>query len=91
MNWLTIKAKLIGAVAIVLTVAGFLLRMDIVTKQRDKARKKADRATARANEAENIVKIDAEIESEISELERESDRAIESGEMPGNIRNRNQF
>ncbi len=91
MNLLTIKAKLIAFGAASLAVIGFFLRLKVVTAQRDKARIKAKTAEKAAKQLGEVIESDAEIEGEFSELEREAEDDIENGEMPDNIRNRNQF
>ena len=89
MNWATIQLKLYALGAFLLTVLAFFLRLKVVTRQRDRARERAKGEAARADQAEDIATADAEIENEFSDLERESKRDIESGRMPGNIRDRN--
>ena len=91
MNWLTLKAKLYAAGAVLIGVLAFFLRLKVVTHQRDVAKEKAKRATAQAKEATAIVEADAEIEEEFVELEQESEEAIEKGEMPDHMRERNTF
>lgn len=91
MSWLTIKAKLIAAGAGLMAILAFVLRLKIVTAQRDKARVKAKTAEKAAKQAHDVIESDTEIEVEFSDLERESKRDIENGKMPDNIRNRNEF
>ena len=52
---------------------------------------KKETEAARADQAEMIAEVEAEIDNEFSDLERESKRDIENDKMPGNIRDRNDF
>ena len=91
MTWLSIQTKLYAAGTFLLAVLAFFVRLKVVTKQRDKARERAKGEAARADQAEMIAEVEAEIDNEFSDLERESKRDIEDGKMPSNIRNRNKF
>ena len=91
MSWLSIQTKLYAAGAFLLTVLALFLRLKVVTEQRDNARKRAKGEAARADQAEMIAEVEAEIDNEFSDLEREAKRDIEDGKMPGNIRDRNKF
>jgi uncharacterized protein YjcR len=82
------------AYAIGAAIVGFgllILRNMMLKGQRDKARDNAKTYKAQAEQAQAIQKVDAEIELEYSDLEREAKKAIKNGEMPSNIRNRNSY
>ena len=91
MSWLSIQPKLYALGAFLLAALAFFVRLKVVTNQRDKARKRANGEAARADQAEMIAEVEAEIDNEFSDLERESKRDIENNKMPGNIRDRNRF
>lgn len=91
MNLLSIKAKLLGFGALLLTIAAFFFRFQQVKDQRDRARESHKKEKARANQAEKINEVEDQLDQEYSDLKRESERDIKNGEMPTNIRDRNDF
>ncbi len=88
MDWITIKAKLIGLGAFLLAIAAAVLRHKQVVAQRDKARQAAADAKAEVEERRDIDNADREIDSKYSDLEREAREDLENDEMPDVIRNR---
>jgi len=82
-------AYLIGAA--LLAFAGLIARNMMLKGQRDRARENAKTYKAQAEQAVEIDGVEAEIELEYSDLEREAKRDIKNGQMPDSIRNRNSF
>ena len=84
-----IRAKLyaIGAAIGV----GLLALLKIVTMQRDAAREDARRAKKHMTEVKEIRKVEKQINAETREVKKKAVEAIKDGQMPDNIRNRNQF
>lgn len=91
MSWLTVKAKLWALGAFLLAVAGFFLRLKVVTAQRDKAVRKAENAEAQAHVERVIRETDSEIYREHSDLAREAREAIKRGEVPENLKDPNRW
>ena len=84
-----IKAKLYAiAAAIGLTLLGYL---KVVTMQRDAARIDAERAKKHMNEVKDIRKVEKVINAETKEAKKKAVEDIKNGQMPDNIRNRNNF
>ena len=84
-----IKAKLYAiAAAIGLTLLGYL---KVVTMQRDAARIDAERAKKHMNEVKDIRKAEKVINAETKEAKKKAVEDIKNGQMPDNIRNRNNF
>ena len=84
-----LKAKLyaIGAAL----VAAFLAAFKIVLMQRDAAREDARRAKKHVKEVQDIRKAEKAINVETKEAKKKAVEAIKRGEVPDNIRNRNDF
>lgn len=82
-------AYLIGGA--LLAFAALIARNMMLKGQRNRARDNAKTYKAQAGQAQAVEKVDAELELEYSDLEREAKKAIKNGEMPSNIRDRNKF
>lgn len=84
-----LRAKLyaIGA-AIVL---GLMAALKVVTMQRDAAKEDARRAKKHLDERKKIVKAEKDIKAQMKEEKAKAVEAIKRGEVPDNIRNRNDF
>ena len=84
-----LRAKLyaIGA-AIVL---GLMAALKVVTMQRDAAKEDARRAKKHLDERKKIVKAEKDIKAQTKEEKAKAAEAIKRGELPDNIRNRNDF
>jgi len=84
-----IRAKLYAIFAAIgLTLLGYL---KVVTMQRDAARIDAERAKKHMNEVKDIRKAEKVINAETKEAKKKAVESIKKGEMPQNIRNRNDF
>lgn len=84
-----IRAKLyaiLAAIGLALVAA-----LKIVTMQRDAAREDARRAKKHLDERKKIVKAEKEIKAEMKEQKAKAVEAIKRGEVPDNIRDRNNF
>ena len=90
-GWGSLKAKAVAAGAFLLGVIAFFLRFKVVKHQRDKYREHADIYRNQVRQKQRIDEIDAEIELDYSELERQADEDIKRGEMPSNIRDINDW
>ena len=84
---LKLKAQLIAAGAILLTVLGFFLRLKIVTKQRDKAKQTAAKYKSWSERQTQTAEADAEIESKYSDLKREVKQDLKNEVIPDHLRN----
>lgn len=84
-----IKAKLYGILAAIGAV--LLATLKIVTMQRDAAREDARRAKKHMTEVKEIRKVDKQINTETKEVKKKAVEQIKKGEMPANIKNRNDF
>lgn len=84
-----IKAKLyavLAAIGLALVAA-----LKVVTMQRDAAREDARRAKKHLDERKKIVKAEKEIKADMKEQKAKAVEAIKRGEVPDNIRDRNNF
>lgn len=84
-----LKAKLYAIVAAV--GLALLAALKIAVMQRDAAREDARRAKKHLDERKKIVKVEKEIKAEMKEQKAKAVEAIKRGEVPDNIRNRNDF
>ena len=84
-----LKAKLYAIGAAILL--GLLATLKIVTMQRDAAREDARRAKKHLDERKKIVKAEKEINKKMRDEKAKAVEAIKNGEVPDNIRNRNDF
>lgn len=91
MNWLGLKAKLYGFGALLVGAIAFVIRLRVVTEQRDRARDRADAAERQAAEQVEVAKADATIEAEHHELEHQADEAIENDQVPDNLSDPNRW
>jgi len=87
MALLNLKAKLFAAGAILLTVLGFLVRLKVVTKQRDKAKQAATKYKLWSERQTKTAEIDAEIESKYSDLKRQTRQDLKDDKIPDHLRN----
>lgn len=84
-----IKAKLY---AILAAIGMFLVAaLKVVTMQRDAAREDARRAKKHLDERKKIVQAEKAIKAETKEQKAKAVEAIKRGEVPDNIRDRNNF
>jgi dTDP-4-amino-4,6-dideoxygalactose transaminase len=86
---LGLKAKL-GAIFAAIGLA-MLAAIKVLTMQRDAARTDAKRAKKHLKEATDIQKVEKEIKKETKKVHKKAVEAIKRGEVPDNIRNRNDF
>ena len=86
---LGLKAKALALGAIVLTVLGFFLRLKIVTKQRDEAKKEAAKYKSWSERQTQTAEADAEIESKYSDLKRATKQDLKNDEIPNHLRKPN--
>lgn len=83
------KAKLYAVLAAVgLALVAFL---KVVTMQRDAAREDLRRANKHLDERKKIVKAEKEISQQMKDEKAKAVEAIKRGEVPDNIRDRNNF
>jgi hypothetical protein len=83
---LNLKAKLIAAGALLLTVLGFFVRLKVVTNQRDKAQVSAKKYKAWSDRQTKTAEIDAEIDQEFSHRAEEK-----NGDVPKSLSDPNDF
>lgn len=83
------KAKFWAVVAAV--GSALLAAIKILTLQRDAAREDARRAKAHLQERDKIVEAEKVINERVREEKAKAVEAIKNGEMPDNIRDRNNF
>lgn len=84
-----LKAKLYAIVAAV--GLAFLAAFKVVIMQRDAAREDARRAKKHLDERKKIVKAEKDIGRQMKEEKAKAVEAIKRGEVPDNIRDRNNF
>ena len=84
-----LRAKLYAIGAAILL--GLVAALKVVTMQRDAAKEDARRAKKHLTEANEIRKVEKEIKAETREIQKKAVEAIKRGEVPDNIRNRNDF
>lgn len=84
-----IKLWIIAAFGFVVAFLGAALK--IKTAQYKKEKKRATRAEAQINEVKEIAEVDEEITNEYSDAKREAISDVQDGNMPDNIRNRNDY
>lgn len=84
-----LKAKLYAIAAAI--GLGLLAFLKVVIMQRDAAREDARRAKKHLDERKKIVKAEKEIKTQMKEEKAKAVEAIKRGEVPDNIRNRNDF
>ena len=89
MNWIYSRLAAIGAALAALGLA--VGRYFMVKKQRDMARAERDYLAAGRDERIDFDELEAEIDSEYSDLKRNSDNENDRGEMPRHIVNRNDY
>ena len=85
------KIKLYAIGGAVLTFLALVARNMMLKGQLKRSKKNERVYKAQVKQAEAIEKVDAEIDMEYSDLEREAKRDIKRGQMPDNIRNRNSW
>lgn len=92
MSWLGIKAKLWGIGAVLLGAFAFVLRLNSLKNQRDRARIERDQAKAQAKQqkvyrerVEKTAELDAEIEQEFSHRAEEAQKDKEAGNVPKHV------
>ena len=88
---LNLKAKLIAAGALLATALGFLVRLKIVTSQRDKAKHKAEQYKAWSERQEETATKDSELEQEFSHRAQEANEDVKEGKVPDHLSNPNDF
>jgi hypothetical protein len=86
---LGLKAKLYAVAAAI--GLGLLAALKVVTMQRNAAREDARRAKKHLDERKKIVKAEKEIKVVMREEKAKAVEAIKRGEVPDNIRDRNNF
>ncbi len=84
-----LKAKLYAIAAAI--GLGLLAFLKVVIMQRDAAREDARRAKKHLDERKKIVKAEKEIKTQMKEEKAKAVEAIKRGEVPDNIRDRNNF
>lgn len=84
-----LKAKLYAITAAI--GLGLLAFLKVVIMQRDAAREDARRAKKHLDERKKIVKAEKEIKTQMKEEKAKAVEAIKRGEVPDNIRDRNNF
>ena len=84
-----LKAKLYAIVAAI--GLGLVAALKVVVMQRDAAREDARRAKKHLQERKQILEVQREIKKERKEQEAKAVEAIKRGEIPDNIRSRNDF
>ena len=84
-----IRAKIYAVLAAV--GLALLAALKVVTMQRDAAREDARRAKKHLDERKKIVKAEKDIKQQTKEQKAKAVEAIKRGEVPDNIRNRNDF
>lgn len=84
-----IRAKIYAVLAAI--GLALLAALKVVTMQRDAAREDARRAKKHLDERKKIVKAEKEIKQQTKEQKAKAVEAIKRGEVPDNIRNRNDF
>jgi uncharacterized protein YqfA (UPF0365 family) len=84
-----IKAKLYAVLAAI--GLALVATLKVVTMQRDAAREDARRAKKHLDERKKIVKAEKEIKADMKEQKAKAVEAIKRGEVPDNIRDRNNF
>lgn len=88
-TWL--KAKLIAGGAILLTIVAAIARFRVVKGQRDRAIEARDAFEAQVREQRKNEESDNRIDIEYDEIERQADEDLANGQMPDNIRRRNNY
>lgn len=83
------KAKLYAILAAI--GLGLLAALKVVVMQRDAAREDARRAKKHLDERKKIVKAEKDIGQQMREQKAKAVEAIKRGEVPDNIRDRNNF
>ena len=84
-----LRAKLYAIGAAILL--GLVAALKVVTMQRDAAKEDARRAKKHLTEANEIRKAEKEIGQQMREEKKKAVEAIKRGEVPDNIRDRNNF
>ena len=88
---LNLKAKLIAAGAALLAIFGFLVRLKIVTSQRDKAKHKAEQYKAWTERQTETAEIESELEQEFSHRAQEANEDVKEGKVPDHLSNPHDF
>jgi mannitol-specific phosphotransferase system IIBC component len=84
-----LRAKLYAIGAAI--VGALLFTIKILTMQKEAAQEEARRAKKHMNEVKEISKVEKKINAEVKQAKQKAVEQIKNGEMPDNIRNRNQF
>jgi len=82
---LGLKVKAIALGAVLLTVAGFLLRLKLVTAQRDKARVRLKAAETQRDQVKATAKADKKIRDERIASRKQTIKEVEQGEIPSSL------
>lgn len=84
-----LKAKLYAILAAI--GLGLLATIKVLAMQRDAAQEDARRAKKHLDERKKIVKAEKDIKAQMKEEKAKAVEAIKRGEVPDNIRDRNNF
>ena len=82
---LGLKAKAIGIGVVLLTIAGFLLRLKVVTHQRDRARVAQKTAETQRDQVKDQSKLDRDIRDKRAVKRRQTIKEGEQGEVPNTL------
>lgn len=82
---LGLKAKAIAFGAGLLAIAAFLVRLKIVTAQRDRARAAQKAAETQRDQAKDQNKLDREIRDSRAVKRRQTIKEVEQGEVPSTL------
>lgn len=82
---LGLKVKAIAFGAGLLAIAAFLVRLKIVTAQRDRARTAQKSAETQRDQAKDQNKLDREIRDSRAEKRRQTIKEVEQGEVPSTL------
>ena len=80
-----LKAKAIACGAGLLAIAAFLVRLKIVTAQRDRARTAQKSAEAQRDQAKEQNTLDRKIRDSRAEKRRQTIKEVEQGEVPSTL------
>ena len=82
---LGLKVKAIALGAGLLAIAAFLVRLKIVTAQRDRARTSQKSAETQRDQAQDQNKLDREIRDKRAAKRRQTIKEVEQGEVPSTL------
>ena len=82
---LGLKAKAIATGVVLLTIAGFLLRLKVVTHQRDRARVAQKTAETQRDQVKDQSKLDRDIRDKRAVKRRQTIKEVEQGEVPNTL------